>query len=168
MILPLDNKTLAQGIPRSPAMIPVPTLIGLISSMMGIGGGSLSVPTMTAFGEPIHRAVGTAALFGLSIAVPGTLGFMITGFGNPLLPPGSIGFVNLFGLALIALWLGLPLGLAFIFFEESSSSIAMLFRQGFGVLKVSWASAFLMAILFAALKSSAEMGNAAAYTGLAC
>jgi len=76
--------------------------------------------------------------------------------------------VNLvFGLALVALWLGLPLGLAFIFFEESSASIAMLLRQGFGVLKVSWASSFLMAILFAALKSSAEMGNAAAYTGLA-
>lgn len=76
--------------------------------------------------------------------------------------------VNLvFGLALVALWLGLPLGLAFIFFEESSASIAMLLGQGFGVLKVSWASSFLMAILFAALKSSAEMGNAAAYTGLA-
>jgi len=57
---------------------------------------------MTAFGEPIHRAVGTAALFGLLIAVPGTLGFMITGYGNPLLPAGSIGFVNLIGLILIA------------------------------------------------------------------
>jgi uncharacterized membrane protein YfcA len=77
-------------------------LIGLISSMMGIGGGSLSVPVMTAFGEPIHRAVGTAALIGLLIAIPGTLGFMLTGYGNPLLPTGSIGYVNLFGLALIA------------------------------------------------------------------
>lgn len=102
MILPLDNKTLAQGIPKSPAMFAAPTLIGLISTMMGIGGGSLSVPTMTAFGEPIHRAVGTAALFGLLIAVPGTIGFMVTGYGNPLLPTGSIGFVNLLGLALIA------------------------------------------------------------------
>jgi len=102
MILPLDNKTLRNGIPRGPAMIPVPTLIGLISTMMGIGGGSLSVPTMTAFGEPIHRAVGTAALFGLLIAVPGTIGFMITGYGNALLPAGSVGFVNLLGLALIA------------------------------------------------------------------
>lgn len=102
MMLPLDSKTLTKGIPRGPAMVPVPTLIGLISTMMGIGGGSLSVPTMTAFGEPIHRAVGTAALFGLLIAVPGTLGFMITGHGNPLLPAGSIGFVNLIGLALIA------------------------------------------------------------------
>ena len=52
--------------------------------------------------EPIHRAVGTAALFGLLIAVPGTLGFMITGYGNPLLPADIIGFVNLIGLALIA------------------------------------------------------------------
>jgi hypothetical protein len=76
--------------------------------------------------------------------------------------------VNLiFGLALIALWIGLPLALAFIFFEESAGSVAILLRQGLGVLKVSWASSFLMAVLFAALKSSAEMGNAAAYTGLA-
>lgn len=102
MILPLDSKSITRGVPRTPAMVPVPTLIGLISTMMGIGGGSLSVPTMTAFGEPIHRAVGTAALFGLLIAVPGTLGFMITGYGNPLLPAGSVGYVNLIGLALIA------------------------------------------------------------------
>jgi len=102
MMLPLKIKTLTPGVPRGPAMIPVPTLIGLISSMMGIGGGSLSVPVMTAFGEPIHRAVGTAALIGLLIAIPGTLGFMLTGYGNPLLPTGSIGYVNLFGLALIA------------------------------------------------------------------
>jgi len=102
MMLPMDNKTLTRGVPRGPTMVPMPTLIGLISTMMGIGGGSLSVPIMTAFGEPIHRAVGPAALFGLLIAVPGTLGFMMTGYGNPLLPAGSIGFVNLIGLALIA------------------------------------------------------------------
>ncbi len=112
MMLPLDHKTLTTGVPRGPAMIPVPTLIGLISAMMGIGGGSLSVPTMTAFGEPIHRAVGTAALIGLLIAIPGTIGFMLTGYGNPLLPAGSIGFVNLIGLALIApaTMLSAPLG----------------------------------------------------------
>lgn len=102
MILPMDGKTLTTGVPRGPMMIPAPTLIGFISTMMGIGGGSLSVPTMTLFGEPIHRAVGTAALFGLVIAIPGTLGFMVTGYGNPLLPAGSIGYVSLIGLALIA------------------------------------------------------------------
>ncbi len=102
MMLPLDNRTFTQGVPCGPTIIPVPTLIGLISTMMGIGGGSLSVPTLTAFGEPIHRAVGTASLIGLLIAIPGTAGFMLAGYGNPLLPAGSIGFVNLPGLALIA------------------------------------------------------------------
>jgi uncharacterized membrane protein YfcA len=102
MMLPLDNKTFTDEVPKGPAVAAAPTLIGFISTMMGIGGGSLSVPTLTLMGEPIHRAVGTAALFGLFIAIPGTLGFMVTGYGNPLLPTGSIGYVNLIGLALIA------------------------------------------------------------------
>ena len=102
MILPLDNRTLTDHVPRGPAVIPLPALIGLVSTMMGIGGGSLSVPALALLGEPIHRAVGTSALFGLLIAIPGTIGFMLTGYGNPLLPPGSIGFVSLFGLLFIA------------------------------------------------------------------
>ncbi len=102
MIFPMDDRTWTTEVPRGLGIKSVPTLIGFISTMMGIGGGSLSVPTLTHFGEPIHRAVGTAALFGLLIAIPGTLGFMITGFGNPSLPPGNIGYVSLVGLALIA------------------------------------------------------------------
>jgi uncharacterized membrane protein YfcA len=102
LMLPFDEKTITRKVPSGPAMIPAPTLIGFISTMMGIGGGSLSVPILSMFGEPIHRAVGTASLFGLLIAIPGTLGFMLTGYGNPLLPGASIGFVNLAGLALIA------------------------------------------------------------------
>lgn len=101
MVLPLDGKTLTEKVPRGLLISPAPTLIGFLSTMMGIGGGSLSVPTLTLFGEPIHRAVGTSALFGLLIAIPGTLGFMLGGYGNPLLPPGSIGYVNLVGLVLI-------------------------------------------------------------------
>ena len=102
LALPMDDIVLREKVPDTPAMATAPALIGFISSMMGIGGGSLSVPTLSLFGEPIHRAVGTAALFGLLIAVPGTAGFMVTGYGHPMLPPGSIGFVNLIGLALIA------------------------------------------------------------------
>jgi len=102
MILPLDQKTFTRSVPRGPAIIPAPMLIGFISSLMGIGGGSLSVPTLAFFGEPIHRAVGTAALFGLLIALPGTLGFILVGWDNPLMPFGNIGFVSLPGLALIA------------------------------------------------------------------
>lgn len=75
--------------------------IGAFSAMMGIGGGTLSVPTLTLFGYPIHRAVGTAAAIGLIIAIPGTLGFLVAGIGAEGRPPGSIGYVNLIGVALI-------------------------------------------------------------------
>jgi uncharacterized membrane protein YfcA len=77
-------------------------LIGAISVLMGIGGGTLSVPTLTLFGVPIRRAVGTAAAIGLIIAVPGAIGFALAGWGQAGLPPGSLGFVNLIGFALVA------------------------------------------------------------------
>jgi uncharacterized membrane protein YfcA len=114
MLLPLDHLTLAREVPRGPLMPLVPAFIGMISSMMGIGGGTLSVTTLTLLNEPIHRAVGTAALFGLVISLPGTVSFMLAGFGDPRLPPFSIGFVNLVGFAVIAptTWLAAPLGAA--------------------------------------------------------
>ena len=70
-------------------------IVGLISSMMGIGGGTLSVPILTAFGFEIRRAVGTAAAIGFLIAIPGTIGYVIAGWSTPNLPYGSIGYVNL-------------------------------------------------------------------------
>ena len=101
MILPLDDKVIADDVPRGPVGLLLPTFIGAISAMMGIGGGSMSVPVMTLCNQPIHRAVGTSSLFGAFIAVPGTLGFIYTGWGNALLPPASLGFVNLAGFLLI-------------------------------------------------------------------
>jgi uncharacterized protein len=102
MMLPLDGRVLAREVPRGPLMAAVPAGIGGLSSMMGIGGGTLSVAVLTLLNQPIHRAVGTAALFGLAISLPGTLGFMIAGFNDPRVPPGSIGYVNLIGFALIS------------------------------------------------------------------
>ncbi|MSP42144.1 MAG: sulfite exporter TauE/SafE family protein [Alphaproteobacteria bacterium] len=75
--------------------------IGLISVLMGIGGGTLGVPILNLYNIPIHRAVGTATGFGLIIAVPGTLAMMANGWGEPRLPPFSLGYVNLIGFALI-------------------------------------------------------------------
>jgi uncharacterized membrane protein YfcA len=69
---------------------------------MGIGGGTLSVTAMTLSNRPIHLAVGTASLFGLVIALPATLGYVISGWGNPLLPAASLGYVNLLGFAVIS------------------------------------------------------------------
>ncbi|MDJ0794905.1 MAG: sulfite exporter TauE/SafE family protein, partial [Woeseiaceae bacterium] len=102
--------------------------IGCFSSMMGIGGGTFSVMTLTLFNEPIHKAVGTAALFGLVISLPGAVGFAIAGMGDPRIPAGSLGFVSLLGFACIApaTVLAAPLG-AKIAHSFSEKKLSMLF-----------------------------------------
>ncbi|MEH6522955.1 sulfite exporter TauE/SafE family protein [Sulfitobacter sp.] len=69
--------------------------IGFTSALMGIGGGTLSVPVMSMLSVPVHRAVATASVFGLAIAVPAVCGFVWAGIGVEGRPPGSFGFVNL-------------------------------------------------------------------------
>lgn len=102
MIVLPQSRNLAQDVPRGPLMPIIPTAIGCLSSMMGIGGGTFSVMILTLFNQPIHRAVGTASLFGLAISLPGTIGFILTGWNDVRVPPGSLGFVSLVGFALIA------------------------------------------------------------------
>ncbi len=68
------------------------TLVGFLSVLMGIGGGSFGVPLMTLYGTPIHRAVATAAGFGVTIAVPAVLGFLLTQVQGA--PPWTIGALN--------------------------------------------------------------------------
>ncbi len=101
MLLPLEGKHIAETMPEGVTGQAIPFAIGGISSMMGIGGGTLSVPVMTLFNVPNHRAVGTAALFGLLISAPAAVAFVVTGWHVEGLPPGSLGYVNLIGLAVI-------------------------------------------------------------------
>lgn len=114
LILPLGNRILATDVPRGPLMPLLPASIGTISSMMGIGGGTLTVATLTMLNQPIHRAVGTAALFGLAISLPGTIAFIVGGWGDPRLPPANLGYVSIVGFLLISptAWLTAPLGAA--------------------------------------------------------
>ena len=77
-------------------------VVGYISSLMGIGGGSLTVPTLVAFGSSMHTAVGTSAAIGVAIALSGTVGFVISGWGASGLPPLSLGYINLVALVLVA------------------------------------------------------------------
>ena len=102
MLLLPSSRNLTEDVPRGPLVTVIPTAIGCFSTMMGIGGGTFSVMTLTLFNEPIHRAVGTAALFGLVISLPGMLGFVVAGWGDPRLPAGSLGFVSLLGFVCIA------------------------------------------------------------------
>ncbi len=97
-----ELKQLTRTVPDDYRVATIPVLIGGISTMMGIGGGVLSVMTLRLFNQPIHRAVGTAALFGLVISLPGTAGFIVTGIGDARLPVGNLGYVSLLGFAFIA------------------------------------------------------------------
>jgi uncharacterized protein len=87
--------------PKSPFKEVLGAIIGILSVMMGIGGGTLSVPILSFFRYPIRQAVGTASALGLVIAIPGTLGYAYFGWGNTDLPPFSLGYVNLAGLVAI-------------------------------------------------------------------
>ena len=101
MLLPLDHLRAAGQVPRGAGGAVLASLIGGISAVMGIGGGTLAVPTLSLCGYPIHRAVGTAALFGVFISIPGTAGYLLA---RPAvdLPWATVGWVSLAGLALIA------------------------------------------------------------------
>ncbi len=81
----------------------VSTPIGLLSSLMGIGGGSIAVPAQAMCSIPIHRAVGTAAVFGFFIALPGALGFLWSGLGVPDRPFASLGYISLPALLIIGI-----------------------------------------------------------------
>jgi uncharacterized protein len=96
------NNSLRDGFPNGAVKAGSGVFIGLISAMMGIGGGTLSVPILTAFSYDIRRAVGTGAAIGFVIAVPGTIGYVLTGLGAAGLPPGSLGYVNVIALAALA------------------------------------------------------------------
>ena len=81
------------AMPKGVARIVLSPVIGFLSVLMGIGGGSFGVPTMSLYNVPIHRAVATAAGFGVIIAVPSVIGFLTVDLQSP--PPFTIGAVNL-------------------------------------------------------------------------
>ncbi|QOR39673.1 sulfite exporter TauE/SafE family protein [Billgrantia diversa] len=68
-------------------------IIGGVSALFGIGGGTLCVPWLSRCGASMTQAVGTSAACGLPIALFGALTFIVVGWGNPALPSGATGFV---------------------------------------------------------------------------
>ena len=112
MVLPLDHLVIRRSVPGGAVGAAIPASIGAVAAMMGIGGGVLSVPTMTLCGEPMHKAVGTGAALGLWISVPATLGYLLAPAPDAAALPFTIGYVSLAGFAVIApvSWLVAPFG----------------------------------------------------------
>ncbi len=78
-------------------------VIGLAGALMGVSGGSLSNIALTLYGKTMHQAVATSSGLGVPITIVGTLGYILAGLPqHALLPPLSLGFVSLIGVAVMA------------------------------------------------------------------
>ncbi len=86
---------LGDAMPTGVGRLIASPVLGFLSVLMGIGGGSFGVPMMTLYNVPIHRAVATAAGFGLVIAVPSVIGFLLVSGDGGNRPPFTVGQVNL-------------------------------------------------------------------------
>jgi uncharacterized membrane protein YfcA len=88
------------------------SVIGLVSSWVGIGGGTLSVPFLTWCNAGLRRAIGTSSAIGLPIALAGTIGYVFSGLSVSNLPSASIGFVYFPAFVALAAgtWLTAPFG----------------------------------------------------------
>lgn len=89
-------------LPGWPGMTAAGGVIGLVSSWVGIGGGTLSVPFLTWCNVRFQEAIGTSAAIGFPIAISGTFGFALSGRGVSGLPDYSVGFVYLPALLAVA------------------------------------------------------------------
>lgn len=97
MLFRKGKEALFAQLPGKVGQATMASAIGFFSAMVGIGGGTLSVPSLTLCNYLAHRAVGTAAAIGLLIALPGALTLLVLG-GTPTdAPVGTYGFVNLLG-----------------------------------------------------------------------
>ena len=103
---------IAETMPRGVTRACLSPVVGFLSVLMGIGGGSFGVPLMSLFGRPIHRAVATAAGFGVLIAVPSVLGFLLLEIDAAQRPPLTVGAVNLvaFVVVIVMTLVTAPLG----------------------------------------------------------
>jgi uncharacterized protein len=93
--------TLGDGLPGILGSNLLGAGIGFLSTLIGIGGATLTVPLLHAYRVPMPIAIGTASTLGAMVGLPGAIAFMSNGWGDPRLPLGSMGYVNLMAVAII-------------------------------------------------------------------
>ena len=101
MLLNIKPKP-ARDLPGAVGMTAAGLGIGGISALVAIGGGSLSVPFMTWCNVKMQNAIGTSAAIGLPIAIAGTVGYLVNGWGAPGTPPLTLGYIYLPALVLVS------------------------------------------------------------------
>jgi uncharacterized protein len=116
-------------------------LVGALAAALGVGGGTLSTPTLALFSFPVQRAIGAGALFNVIIAVPATIAFLSMGWQAPGRPADAVGNVALFCVAALSLP---ALFVAPIAARWSSRVPVMLLRQAFALCLCAIAVRILM------------------------
>ena len=101
VILDLRPKR-TRALPGPAGVFAAASLIGAISSILAVGGAFLTIPFLTWCSVPLRRAIGTAAANGFPIAVAGTAAYVLQGWRVPGLPQGTLGYVYLPALVVIA------------------------------------------------------------------
>jgi uncharacterized membrane protein YfcA len=103
MLYGADRLSLGKELPGRGLLTFFGFITGLFSSLVGVSGGAVSNAVLTLYGQPMQRAVATSAGVGVPITIAGTVGYMLAGWRHMSdLPPLSIGFVSLIGIALMA------------------------------------------------------------------
>lgn len=103
-----DSWRFADEMPTGPVMKLYGLVIGVLSALMGIGGGQLSNLFMTFYGRPIHQAIATSSGLGVLISIPGALGYVYAGWPQAALHPDvallqhplALGYVSMLGFLL--------------------------------------------------------------------
>lgn len=101
LLLGRDDWRLGDDLPKNPLIELYGLFVGAVSTLLSVGGGAFVTMLLTLYGRTIRAAVGTSAGIGTLITLPGALGLMWAGWGQPGLPPFSVGYVSLLGAALM-------------------------------------------------------------------
>jgi uncharacterized protein len=109
LLLARDNWKFGDDVPKGPLMRLYGFVVGLLSTLMGVGGGLFSNLLMTFYGRPIHQAVATSSALAVLISIPGALGYIYAGWPaaarypdvTALQVPFAIGYVSLIGAVLV-------------------------------------------------------------------
>ncbi len=104
-----DSWKFGDEMPKGPLMKVYGFLVGLLSTLMGVGGGLFSNLLMTFYGRPIHQAVATSSALAVLISIPGALGYVYAGWPVAARYPGvaalqmplAFGYVSLIGAVLV-------------------------------------------------------------------
>jgi uncharacterized protein len=109
LLLARETWKFGDDLPHGPLMRLYGFFVGLLSTLMGIGGGLFSNLLMTFYGRPIHQAVATSSALAVLISIPGALGYVYAGWPAAarfpevaaLQPPFALGYVSLIGALLV-------------------------------------------------------------------